>query len=64
MKFTHEDAGYSYAICDFCETDETGRGIGLVHALGEKGICDRCLHQLQDLLAVTKASTPAPGGVK
>lgn len=41
----------SFPICDFCDTDSSGRGIKWVKPIGGKGICNNCARQLEKIVA-------------
>lgn len=55
MRYVKDGPYNSFRVCDFCEIDASGN-IGIVHTLGEKGICDKCLDQLRNLLTVREVS--------
>jgi hypothetical protein len=44
------DGMTSFGICDFCETDSSASDCNYVDAIGDKGICDKCIRQLQEII--------------
>lgn len=51
MKCRRDGSNYEFAVCDFCDVDESGNGVKFVLPIGEKGICSRCASQLEKIIA-------------
>jgi len=50
MRYIPDGPGINFAVCDFCDRDESSNQIEKVYPFGEKGICDWCLRRLKELL--------------